>query len=82
MLEEVRRRARSVEMSRWNPPVVTGPEMLTHVLARVGHGGGGGGGDVHSHLTQRVPLLTLRQEHFVPIMSDQLVTRILSLYDF
>mmetsp|Transcript_1173 Transcript_1173/g.1684 ORF Transcript_1173/g.1684 Transcript_1173/m.1684 type:complete len:293 (-) Transcript_1173:36-914(-) len=44
VLEEVRRRARSVEMSRWNPPVVTGPEMLTHVLARVGHGSPGGCG--------------------------------------
>lgn len=38
MLEEVRRRAKSMGMSAWNPPVVTGPEMLTQVLERAGHG--------------------------------------------
>jgi len=25
-------------MSQWNPPVITGPEMLTAVLQRTGHG--------------------------------------------
>ena len=38
VLEEVRRRAKEMEMTPWNPPVVTGPEMLTSVLERAGHG--------------------------------------------
>ena len=38
VLEEVRRRATSMGMTQWNPPTVTGPEMLTEVLGRVGHG--------------------------------------------
>ena len=42
VLSEVRTRSKGV-MSRWNPPSVTGPEMLGAVMDRTGHGDGGCG---------------------------------------
>lgn len=43
-MEEVRRRSMSMTMSKWNPPEVTGPEMITAVLDRVGYRSPGGCG--------------------------------------
>ena len=42
VLSEVRTRSKGV-MSRWNPPSVTGPEMLGAVMDRTGRGDGGCG---------------------------------------